>query len=458
MTPKKNKIDKYEIIRLLGSGTMGRVYKISIPELEKTAALKLFKPAKALIQRMGIDLLEQQFIKEARIIANIRHPHIVEVWNLEKKGSDLFYIMEYFCRNLGKLIGESYWADMASRQIPILKSVAYMTQILDGLSRLHQVGIVHRDIKPFNIMLDDFGGIKIVDFGLSKRRGERPLKQSTNIDIGTPFYSSPEQLANPDHADHRSDLYSAGILLFRMLTGLLPVKETPFVSQLNPMLNMDWDQFFYKSLSPRPKDRFQTADEMAAHLNELAETYQDHQENTCNSLSIANETKGKEQTSQLSGLSLRTRPQRILAKHAKKRFNINDLCQPDQYIENQFLPVCDGLIEDKTTGLVWQQSGSNFPVQWKDAQIYIDDLNRKRAGGYADWRLPTMDELLSLLSPLTLEQFCEKNEFFTIQKWLWSADSRSGRAVWTIDLEFGFVSCSDMLDFYFVKAVRSTDH
>jgi serine/threonine protein kinase len=140
-------IGKYRILKLLGSGSMGRVYKVIIPELNKTAALKLFKPAGALIEQTGVERLKHQFLREARIIANVCHPNIVNIWHLEETDTGLLYIMEYFCRNLGKIMGESYWAEMPSRQIPLQQALDYMRQILEGLSRLHYEGIIHGDIK-----------------------------------------------------------------------------------------------------------------------------------------------------------------------------------------------------------------------------------------------------------------------------------------------------------------------
>ncbi|MBF0257759.1 MAG: serine/threonine protein kinase [Desulfamplus sp.] len=172
MTNKTSKyIGKYRIDRLLGSGTMGRIYRVTIPILEKTAVLKLFNPSRALIEKVGLTWLKERFIHEAVAIANIRHPNVVGIWSFEKTDHELFYLMEYYGRNLGELIGESYWADRPSRKVSVEKTCHYLTQILEGLCCLHETDIIHRDIKPFNVMLADTGTVKIVDFGLSKRRG-----------------------------------------------------------------------------------------------------------------------------------------------------------------------------------------------------------------------------------------------------------------------------------------------
>src|SRR6056297_268743 len=107
MTSKNSKyIGKYQINTFLGSGTMGRIYRVAIPILEKTAALKLFTPSRALVEKVGLTCLREQFIHEAAVIANIRHPNVVSIWSLEETANELFYLMEYYCRNLGQLIGE----------------------------------------------------------------------------------------------------------------------------------------------------------------------------------------------------------------------------------------------------------------------------------------------------------------------------------------------------------------
>lgn len=101
-------IGQYKITALLGSGSMGRIYRVTIPAIEKTAAVKVFSPTPALVKKTGTEWLKKQFIHEARVIANIRHPNVVGIWGLEETGQDLFYLMDYFGRNLGHIIGESY--------------------------------------------------------------------------------------------------------------------------------------------------------------------------------------------------------------------------------------------------------------------------------------------------------------------------------------------------------------
>lgn len=448
-------IGSYKIRRLLGSGTMGRVYKVVLPGLDKTAALKLFAPAKALVQKVGPAGLKERFIHEARVIANIRHPNVAGIWHLETRGPELFYIMAYYNRNLGKMIGESYWADRASRTVPIERTCRYLSQILDGLSRLHHANIIHRDIKPFNIMLSDAGIVKIVDFGLSKRRGEAPSIQSAPHFIGTPFYAAPEQVHSPDTVDHRADLYSSGIILYRMLTGRLPAeKDTALPSRLNPMLDSHCDAFILKAISPDPDDRFQDAESMSDALKRLSISYQAARRNECGAAGVS-QAPDTRKAAPGKPVVLRSHPQRILRKAAKKVFGLNELHQPASFFENDFESKTARVIVDKATGLAWQQSGTAYPMPWAEALEYIRQLLDKKVGGYAGWRLPTMNELLSLPDPQSLENFCLGPVFSDVQKCLWSADTRSGRSAWVLDLEMGFVTSCDVADYFHVKGVCS---
>ena len=447
-------IDKYQINALLGSGSMGRVYKVTIPLLQKTAALKLFMPTPALIKKTSMAWLEDRFIQEAAIIANIRHPNVVEVWSLEKTDSGLFYLMEYYCRNLGTLMGESYFADRPARKLSIEKASSYLIQILEGLSRLHEAKIIHRDIKPFNIMLTDMGTAKIVDFGLSKRRGEKQDLPAGELMIGTSFYAAPEQIESPDQVDNRADLYSTGVILYRMLTGILPAKEPILPGKLQPQLDHTWDQFILKALAANPDDRFQNARSMSDELKQLNHVYKINKKRECsapdalfNPHTIAD---GKKET-----ILLRSAPSRILAKHARSIFNLDDLHQPETYLKNLFQREPGKVIIDQSTRLAWQQSGSLYPMHWQDAQAYIQRLSKANTGGYNNWRLPTINELLSLLNPMSREDFCMESMFSNVQKWLWSADTRSKKSAWTVDVEMGFVTSSDVLDYYYVKGVCS---
>lgn len=435
----------YTIQRLLGSGTMGKVYKVLIPVLKKTAALKLYSPAQALIDKTSDQSLKEQFINEAVQIANIRHPNIVQVWHINTNDEPApFYLMEFFCRNLGIMIGEGYWADSRTRVMAPERAAGYTLQLLEGLACLHDADVIHRDIKPFNLMISDAGILKIADFGLSKRRGERPYGKEKDLDIGTPFYAAPEQLSSPEDADHRSDLYSVGVMLYRMLTGVLPGPDSPSPSSLVSMVDRNWDLFIEKALHPSPSQRFPTAESMAQELENLRKELIAGKENDC--------MPPPEHHAQAPSLR-RSHPARILYKHARKTFGLNPLNQPEIEFSNQFKHHEDGIILDQATGLLWQQSGSRYAMTWNDANLYAQKLCDKKLGGKTLWRLPTIDELLTLLHPPGPAGACLHQIFSSLQTGLWSADTRSKKSAWAIDIEMGFVGSCDFSDYHFIKAV-----
>jgi serine/threonine protein kinase len=444
-------IGKYQIRSRLGQGAMGQVYKVIVPGENRFAALKVLKPNSELINKMGVKWIYEQFINEFAVISNSHHPNVVKVWNLEEKDDHVYYLMEYFSRNLGIIMGESYWADKPSRVLRIGKAVDYILGTLEGLSILHQKDIIHQDIKPFNLMLTDKDMVKITDFGLSKRRGEI-LTSPTKMMIGTPYYAAPEQINSPENADNRSDLYSVGVMFYRMLTGILPQKQFELPGTLNPELDAGWDELIVKSIHHNPARRFQDAKSM---INEIQTHYQDfknQKQMACNVPGNFLARRVKKGSS--DSVMLRSKSERVLGKRAKSVFKIDEFHRPQQYLENNFGFVKDGVLVDGITNLAWQQSGSKSPLQWEQAKHYIINLNQQRFGGYGDWRLPTINELLSLLNPPPPgEDFCFQSQMSSVQKWIWSGDTRSKRTVWFVDCEMGFVASSDILDCYYAKAV-----
>ena len=254
-------VGKYEILGLLGRGGMGKIFKVRLPVIGKIAALKLLAPNPFLVDILGMDRIEGLFISEAAAMAGLRHPHLLETWDFDKADGRYFYTMDYYCNNLGTMMGESSRIELPSRIIPTDRAIHYIRQTLEGLACLHHAGIIHRDIKPFNILITDQDTVKIGDFGLSKLRGEA-AGSPRNLKIGSPFYAPPEQETDPDHVDFSADLYSAAVTLYRMLTGSLPMSAPAPASGINPDLDETWDQFLFKAMAPKPQDRFSSAGQM----------------------------------------------------------------------------------------------------------------------------------------------------------------------------------------------------
>lgn len=249
------KIGKYEILGLLGRGGMSVVYKVRLPVVNKVVALKLLSPHPNLKDLMGEEEVKRLFINEAKLIAGLRHPRVVDIKDFDLVDGIPYYVMEYYCNNLGLLIGETYEPEEPSRTISPDKALWYTSQTLEGLSCLHQAEIVHRDIKPYNLLVTDEDLIKISDFGLSRLRGET-FSGPPNLKVGSPFYAAPEQEIDPDLADGRADLYAVGVMLYRMLTGRLPEGKKKGLSRFTPGLDGEWEAFLDQALALKKEERF----------------------------------------------------------------------------------------------------------------------------------------------------------------------------------------------------------
>ncbi len=443
-------IGKYEILGLLGRGGMGKIFKVRLPVIGKIAALKLLSPNPFLMDILGMDRIEALFVSEAATMAGLRHPYLLETWDFDKADGRYFYTMDYYCNNLGTMMGESSRIELPSRIIPTGRAIHYVRQTLEGLACLHHAGVVHRDIKPFNILITDQDTVKIGDFGLSKLRGES-ARSPRNLKIGSPFYAPPEQEADPDHVDFSADLYAVAVMLYRMLTGCLP-KAAP-VSRINSETDENWDQFLFKAMSPKPRDRFSSAGQMLDALERLETGWMLRKEQICK---LQDDQPAKPHENALQdGFRPRNAPVRVRPGDARFFLGLDDLWRPRQYAANRFHALDNHQVLDQSTGLTWQQAGSPYPLTWQQAKAYIQELNRGQSAGFGSWRLPTIDELMSIVTrPSQGLDLCMEPVFDSSQKWLWSADKCSFKAAWYLSMDLGFVSWQDITGYYFAKGVR----
>ncbi len=450
------KIGRYIIRGLLGRGGMGKVYKVELPPIGKIAALKLLDPDELLIRMMGYEKLRTLFIKEAVTLAGLRHPNIIAIHDFDETGGKPFYVMDFFANNLGAMMSESYHIENLSRILSADKSLDYLDQTLSGLCCLHDAGILHRDIKPFNLLVSERDTVKICDFGLSKLRGET-FSGPANLKVGSPYYAAPEQEADPDRADARADLYPLGILLYRMLTGRLPDIEgaisayTP-PSDCNPDLDPHWDAFIARAIARQPNRRFSGAGAMRTALDELRDHWHRQKEKSCAlAPTAAHRTYAAIQP---IGLKLRRNPVKWDCLTAARQLNLDCLWRPKNYMKNRFELHSNTTITDHSTGLTWQQSGSMYPRTWHQAHDYIGRLNTEQFGGHQRWRLPTTDELVTLLKPSRQgRSLCIASIFDSAQRWLWSADRRSYLTAYYVDIDLGFVGWQDFSAPFYVRAV-----
>lgn len=444
------RIGKYVVRGLLGRGGMGKVLRVEIPVIGRIAALKLLEPRETLVDLVGMARLRELFTAEAVTMANIRHPHICQVFEFGEDRGRLFYLMDYHCNNLGLVIGETYDPEAPTRRIGVDKALGYACQTLSGIQRLHHAGIVHRDIKPFNLLLTDEDAIRICDFGLSRVRGER-LAVPRSLKIGTPCYAAPEQERDPDRAEEPADLFAVGVVFYRMLTGHLPGDPPVPASRRNPDLDGEWDAFFERLLDRNPDRRFPGAAAALEALEHLQERWRRTLGDVCRLTEPAPPPRPVPPTG-----DLRKTPVKTGHRDNRRRLGLDDLWRPDRYLENHFVHLGAGLVEDRATDRIWQTGATPYPVGWHEAHEAVACLNRNRFGGRNHWRLPTVSELVSLLRPAPAgEDYCLEPVFPTHQRSLWSADRRAYTTAWYVSLESGYVAWQDMACRHHVKAVCS---
>jgi predicted Ser/Thr protein kinase len=267
-------IGKYRVIEHLGRGGMAEVYKAYQPNLDRYVALKLMHAFLAADQ----DFI-QRFEREAKNVAALRHPNIVQVYDFDVHNGTPFMVMEYI--EGGTL--KSHLEDLmrAGNKQTLTEAIHIVGEIGQALSYAHSRQMIHRDVKPANVLLEKSGRVILTDFGIAKIL-TGPSYTVTGATIGTPSYMSPEQgLGRP--GDHRSDIYALGVMLYQLATGQLPYEaDTPLAVMLKhvneplplprtfkPDLPEGIERIILKAMAKNPDDRFQSADEMLEQMRNL---------------------------------------------------------------------------------------------------------------------------------------------------------------------------------------------
>jgi len=277
--PGERRIGKYIVKRELGRGGMGAVYLAEQPGLGREVAIKELVPSAA-----ADPTALKRFLQEAQVMARTSHPNLVQVHDLEQIGAANYIVLEFV---RGKSLRD--WLNRG--EIPMPQVFAVMHGVLQALDYAHRHAIVHRDMKPENVLLSDEGAVKVADFGIARLTddsvapGQTATKTGTTV--GTPQYMSPEQVAS-SKVDGRSDLYSAGIMFYELIVGQPPFTATeadgPFTlmakhvqappkppSVHKPGLDMRLEEIILKALSKRPEDRYQSGQEFDEAMSKVAD-------------------------------------------------------------------------------------------------------------------------------------------------------------------------------------------
>jgi len=268
-------LGRYKILGELGRGAMGVVYRAEDPVLDRPLAIKtIFIPADDADRKE----YEARFTQEARAAGKLAHPGIVTIYDVGREGELVYMAMEL-------LEGVDLASRGAKQRFSVIEAVRIVEQVADALAFAHDRGVVHRDIKPPNIMLVGRGRVKIMDFGIARMRTS-DLKTQTGMMLGTPRYMSPEQVAGRP-VDQRSDIFSLGVVLYEMLTGtklfsgndateimynvaqLRPVPPSRINRQVPAMLDLVVAKALEKDAGERYQDAHQFAADLRACLNEL---------------------------------------------------------------------------------------------------------------------------------------------------------------------------------------------
>jgi serine/threonine protein kinase len=261
--------DHYRIAKLLGHGGMGRVYEVVDDRDYRTLALKVLLPA-----LLNTPQAVERFKREIQMLAKMRHPAVPRVFDWGVCRGEYFFVTELVSgRNLHSLIRER-------GVCPLEEAVRFVATVADALNAAHELGIIHRDVKPHNIMVDEEGAVRLLDFGLARGEGlDLKTITASGMIVGTPEYMSPEQF-DSHRVDRRSDIYSLGVVLFELLTGTTPFEgdspmavgmhhkndPPPAPRSLRPELPAWLERIVLRCLEKEPARRYDSAAELAADL------------------------------------------------------------------------------------------------------------------------------------------------------------------------------------------------
>jgi len=259
---EETKLGRFELLAEIGRGAMGIVYKAQDPMLERTVAIKTINMG---MDKDGAEMYEKRFYQEARAAGGLNHPNIVTVYDIGKTENACYMAMEYI-----------EGPELRTRLLPgkpltVQRALSIAAQVAEGLAYAHERGVVHRDIKPANIMVPESGPVKITDFGIARMRSSN-VQTQTGMMMGSPKYMSPEQVIGK-RADHRSDIFSLGVILYEMLTGAAPFTGEsvnavmyqivnfvpPAPSAINPAAPAALDMIVGRMIAKALDERFQSA-------------------------------------------------------------------------------------------------------------------------------------------------------------------------------------------------------
>jgi len=261
-------VGPYRLIEKLGKGGMATVFKAYHPSLDRYVAIKALHPA--FMEHPGF---LDRFEREAKVVARLEHPNIVPIYDFSEHEDRPYLVLKY-------VQGETLKARLEKSKLTYKETRYIFRVISSALAYAHQEGVLHRDVKPSNVLLDKTGGVFLADFGLARIAETSQTTLSGQMMMGTPHYISPEQAKGLGNLDSGTDIYSLGVMMYELLVGEVPFQaDTPFSvihdhiysplplpRDMNPDLNEEMERAILKALAKKREDRYSSVSEMMAAL------------------------------------------------------------------------------------------------------------------------------------------------------------------------------------------------
>lgn len=254
---------QFRIEKYVAGGGMGAVYRATQVSVDRTVAIKILPPELARDEKF-----RERFAMEAKAMAKLSHPNVVQLYDFGQDGDIVWMAQEWIS---GRTVEDVLLEEGA---LAPAEAAALVAQACEGLGYAHRQGIVHRDVKPANMMEDRAGRVKVMDFGLARAtHGDEPsLRADTGERYATTEYAGPEIWELDREPDHRVDIFALGVLLFEALTGTRPTETFRAPSQVRPGLDPRYDAIVIRSLQRKPENRYDSCEEFLAALREVVTT------------------------------------------------------------------------------------------------------------------------------------------------------------------------------------------
>ena len=265
------RISGYRLVRLIGRGGMGEVYEAVQESLSRRVAVKVLPPHLA-----ANESFVQRFNRESGALAKLSHPNIVAIHDCGREGEHYYFVLEFVTGSDGQVAPTLHQRLHAGVPLTVAECAGLIQEIAEALDYAHRKGVIHRDVKPSNVLIEERGHARLVDFGIAHLAdgagGEVSRLTLTGDVLGTAGYLAPEQRQGRSAVDARADVYSCGAMLYEMLTGRIPEGLFELPTELVPTLDVRWNGIIEKALQRNPDRRFQTMDQFLKALQGLRTT------------------------------------------------------------------------------------------------------------------------------------------------------------------------------------------